>query len=239
MAGRPAPALPRTVEVAHGRAYARIPGVSPAAFSARRTATALARTGPPARDTPAVAAYGGHEPRGHARADPELAVERPLHCYAYVEAPFDVVTRLLAEDAVTLLQHATDDAAEQADELSHTLRAQVAGLEVSREVTIHVGAFEPVGVTRSLVPLRWEASKGRLLFPELTADLEVSAVVLDPPLTQVTVDGSYAPPLGVLGAGVDRLVLHRLAEATVHRFTHEVADGLRRRYEAMPEDERL
>jgi len=94
-------------------------------------------------------------------------------------------------------------------------------------------------VARSAVPLRWHAETGRLLFPALAADLEVSAVVLDPPLTQLTVTGSYQPPLGILGAGADRLLLHRLAEATVHRFTHEVADELRRRVEALPDDERL
>jgi hypothetical protein len=161
-------------------------------------------------------------------------VERPLHCYAYVEAPFDLVSQLLAEDAVGLLQHATEDAAEQAGTLSRTLRTGVAGFEVSRDVRIEVGEFTPAAVTRSVVPLRWHAEKGRLLFPQLTADLEVCAVVLDPPLTQITVSGSYAPPLGVLGAGADRLVLHRLAEATVHRFTHEVAEELRRRIEALP-----
>ena len=53
-------------------------------------------------------------------------MERPLHCYAYVEAPFDRISRLLAEDAAGVLQHATDDAAEQAGELSRTLRTEVA-----------------------------------------------------------------------------------------------------------------
>jgi hypothetical protein len=166
-------------------------------------------------------------------------VERPLHCYAYVEAPFDIVTRLLAEDTTAVLQRATDDAADQAGVLSRTLHVALAGLEVSKDVTIEVGDFQPIEVLRSVVPLRWHAEKGRLLFPELTATLEVSAVVLDPPLTQITVDGHYEPPLGVLGAGADALLLHRLAEATVHRFTNEVADSLRRRAEHLGEGERF
>jgi len=166
-------------------------------------------------------------------------VERQLHCYAYVEAPFDLVARLLAEDATAVLQEATDDAAEQAGTLSRTLSVEVGGFEVGRDVSIEVGEFEPRGITRSVVPLRWHAEKGRLLFPELAADMEVAALALDPPLTQLTVSGSYEPPLGVLGAGADRLLLHRLAEATVHRFTHDVADRLRRLVDALPEDERL
>jgi hypothetical protein len=166
-------------------------------------------------------------------------VERALHCYAYLEAPFDLLSRLLAEDAASVLQHATDDAAEQAGHLSRRLRVEVAGFEVGRDVSIEVGAFEPREVTRSIVPLRWHAERGRLLFPELRADLEIGAVVIDPPLTQITVRGSYEPPLGLLGAGADRMLLHRLAEATVHRFTHDVADQLRQRMEALPDDERL
>lgn len=166
-------------------------------------------------------------------------MERTLHCYAYVDAPFDLLSRLLAEDPVAVLQHATDDAVEQAGQLSRRLRVEVGGFEVGRDVTIEVGPFEPREVTRSLVPLRWRAERGRLLFPELRADLELSAVVVDPPLTQVTLRGSYEPPLGLLGAGADRMLLYRLAEATVHRFTHDVADQLRGRAEALPEDERL
>jgi hypothetical protein len=166
-------------------------------------------------------------------------VERALYCYAYIEAPFDLVSRLLAEHAPTLLQHATDDAAQQAGTLSRTLKVSVGGFEVGRDVVIQVGEFEPREVTRSVVPLRWHAESGRLLFPSLAADLEVSALTVDPPLTQISVSGTYEPPLGLLGAGADRLVLHRLAEATMHRFTHEVADEVRRQVEAIPEDERL
>lgn len=166
-------------------------------------------------------------------------MERALHCYAYLEAPFDVVSRVLADDAEGVLQQATDAAAEQAGELTGTLHVQVSGFDVCRQVSIEFGDFEPRGVTRSIVPLRWQAEQGRLLFPSMSANLEVSAVVIDPPLTQITVTGTYAPPLGLLGAGVDRLVLWRLAEATVHRFTHEVTDTLRRRIDALPEGERF
>ena len=166
-------------------------------------------------------------------------MERALHCYAYVEAPWDQVSRLLAEDSRAVLQHATLDAADQARQVSRTLRLDVAGFEVSKDVAIKVGEFVPREATRSVVPLRWRAERGRMLFPELAADLEVAAVSFDPPLTQLTVSGSYEPPLGLLGAGADRLMLHRLAEATIHRFIHEVADELRRLIDALPPDERF
>jgi hypothetical protein len=158
-------------------------------------------------------------------------VERTLHVYAYVEAPFDEVSHLLASDVAGVLQRATDESAEQAGTLSRKLRVAVGGFFVSNEVRIEVGDFEPRAVTRSVVPLRWHSAKGRLLFAQMSAELEVAAIVFDPPLTQLTVSGTYEPPLGALGAGADKLLLHRLAEATLHRFTHEVADELRRRLE--------
>jgi len=166
-------------------------------------------------------------------------VSRELYCYAYVEAPFELVTRLLAEDAAAVLQGATDDAADQADQLSHPLRVNVGGFGVSKDVEIELGRFEPREVTRSVVPLAWRASGSALLFPELRAELEVAAVSFDPPLTQVSVRGSYEPPLGAVGAGADRVLLGRLAEATLHRFTHEVADALRRKAEGLPPAERV
>ncbi len=162
-----------------------------------------------------------------------------LYVYAFVEAPFDLCIRLLAENAPKVLQHATDESAEQARVLSRPLEVEVAGFSVSHDVVIEVGEFEPRQLTSAVVPLRWHAETGRLLFPTMEAELEVSALVFDPPLTQVALCGRYEPPMGVIGAGADRLALNKLAEATVHRFLHEVADQLRRLVEAIPEDERL
>jgi len=166
-------------------------------------------------------------------------VSRELHVYAYVEAPFDLCSKLLAENAAQVFQQATDESAAQARGLSRTLELEVGGFSVSRDVVIEVGEFEPRQMTACIVPLRWHAESGRLLFPELSAELEVSALVLDPPLTQLTLEGTYEPPLGAIGAGADKLALGRLAEATVHRFIHDVADQLQRMVDAIPEDERL
>jgi hypothetical protein len=166
-------------------------------------------------------------------------VSRELHVYAYVEAPFDLCSKLLAEHTAKVFQQATDESAEQARVLSRTLELEVGGFSVSREVVIEVGEFEPRQMTACVVPLRWHAESGRLLYPELKAELEVASLAFAPPLTQLTLQGTYEPPLGALGAGADKLALGRLAEATVHRFVHEVADQLRRLVEAIPEDEHL
>lgn len=166
-------------------------------------------------------------------------MDRELHAYAYVDVPFELASRLFAENAEAVLQHATDDVAEEAGKLSRTLKVDLGGFEVSKDVEVLVGEFEPVELTRSTVPIRWRAQHGRLLFPTLHAQLDIVAVSLDPPLTQMVVEGTYEPPGGLLGAGADKLLLHRLAEATVYRFVHDVAMEVRDLVDRIPLDERL
>jgi hypothetical protein len=50
----------------------------------------------------------------------------------------------------------------------------------------------------------------------MSADLEV--VGLDAELTQLTFRGRYEPPLGAVGRQLDRLLMHRIAEASVRSF---------------------
>lgn len=162
-----------------------------------------------------------------------------LHAYAYVDVPFDLASRLFAENAEAVLQHATDDVAEEAGKLSRTLRVNVGGFDVSKDVTVVVGEFEPAQMTRSSVPIRWEAERGRLLFPTLEARLDIVALSLDPPLTMIELNGTYEPPMGAIGAGADKLLLHRMAEATIYRFVHDIAMELRDLVDELPPDERM
>jgi hypothetical protein len=166
-------------------------------------------------------------------------MSRELHAYAYVDVPFDLASRLFAENAQAVLQHATDDVTEEAGKLSRTLHVKLGGVDVAKDVEVLVGEFEPKELTRSAVPIRWRAERGRLLFPTLEARLEIAAVSFDPPLSQVMVNGTYEPPMGAIGAGVDKLVLHKVAEATMYRFVHDVAMELRDLVDAIPPDERV
>jgi hypothetical protein len=94
----------------------------------------------------------------------------------------------------------------------------VAGL--SKTVEIHSVSAYQRGVT-TVVPLRWMAT-GVLgsAFPVLDANLELAAVESG---TELLVLGSYLPPLGTLGAAVDRLVLHDVGQATVRCFAAQLA----------------
>ena len=42
----------------------------------------------------------------------------------------------------------------------------------------------------------------------------------------LAVSGAYRPPLGGLGAGLDRVLLHRVAQASIRAFTHQIGAAI-------------
>ena len=80
---------------------------------------------------------------------------------------------------------------------------------------------------RAGLALRWEV-RGLAggLFPVLDADLVLRPAAEDTSL--LVLEGTYRPPLGSLGAGIDRLVLHRVAQATVRNFLLRVSGTIAR-----------
>jgi hypothetical protein len=153
-------------------------------------------------------------------------MDRPLYAYAYADVAYDDAIALLAEDPEGLLQSATDVSVEHADTVVSNLHVQVGGFDLGRDVVIRLGAFDPVEQLRGVLPVHWEAADGQLLFPTVDATLEVAALSLAPPMVQVTLAGAYTPPLGRLGGAFDRAVAHRVAEAVIHRFVHDLAERL-------------
>jgi hypothetical protein len=75
------------------------------------------------------------------------------------------------------------------------------------------------------VGLRWEAAGTAVgLFPVLDANISISPAGDD--AAQLALAGSYRPPLGRLGAGLDRAIMHRVAAATMRCLLQSVAEAL-------------
>jgi len=73
--------------------------------------------------------------------------------------------------------------------------------------------------------VRWEAvGRGGALFPALDADITLTPAGEE--ATMLTVTGVYRPPLGGLGAGLDRAIMHQVAQATIRTFTHHIGSAL-------------
>ena len=79
------------------------------------------------------------------------------------------------------------------------------------------------------VGLRWEATgPAGSLFPILDADISISPVGEEgtdaaEQSARLALAGAYRPLLGRLGAGLDRVVLHRVATMTMRTLLHSVA----------------
>ena len=66
--------------------------------------------------------------------------------------------------------------------------------------------------------MRWEVTgPAGSLFPALDADIKLTPAGVD--ATMLAVCAAYRPPLGVLGVGLDRAVMHQAAEAMIWSFT--------------------
>jgi hypothetical protein len=79
---------------------------------------------------------------------------------------------------------------------------------------------------RLVVPMHWWAPGATRLFPHLDGDLEFAP--LGAKTSQITLMGSYDPPLGFVGRRADVLLLHRVAEASVRSFLVRVCRNLER-----------
>jgi hypothetical protein len=83
---------------------------------------------------------------------------------------------------------------------------------VTRDSTVTIG-------------MRWEAtgfSGG--LFPVLDANISVAAA--DGGTAVLSLEGTYRPPFGSLGAGLDKAMLNRVATATIRALLRDVASAL-------------
>ena len=86
---------------------------------------------------------------------------------------------------------------------------------------------EPYVADRTTVlPMRWEAvGPTARFYPALEARIGLTPV--EELTTVLSLLGSYRPPMGRLGAGLDRAALSRVATATIDTFVHELAAKLR------------
>jgi hypothetical protein len=122
----------------------------------------------------------------------------------------------LSRDAVAVFRSATKAASARADDVASALRVQIAGVEVQKDIVIAVRSVvekrnPALDTMVTHIVLEWEAAKSPRLFPLMRGELKVYALTATE--TQLVIDA-------VLGK--------KIAEASVHRFSSDVAAYLRR-----------
>lgn len=135
----------------------------------------------------------------------------------YVELPLpaDQVERALLDSEPGWLSAMAGEAQRHGDDLLGEVGVGPLGARLGRRVAIQLG--EPVRFpSMTSMPLVWEPVGLEGLLPRLDANLELGALGED--RTQLAISARYRPPLGVVGRTLDRVLLHRVAEATVKEF---------------------
>ena len=109
------------------------------------------------------------------------------------------------------------------DELLTTIGVGPLGPRLGRRVAIQLG--EPVCFpSMTSLPLTWEPVGLEGLLPRLEATIEVGSLGGD--RTQLAISARYRPPLGVAGQAVDRVLFHRVAEATLKDFLDRLGSAI-------------
>jgi hypothetical protein len=143
--------------------------------------------------------------------------------FVQVKAPYAMVRDRLLEPTPRWLTDGATAAYTEGERLFLTVSATGGEVTVRKRVQIDLGAAYVRG-EGLVVPLSWWATGAQRLFPTLDADLEL--MPLGPDQVMLTLMGRYEPPLGAVGRGLDRLVLHRIAETCVRSFLHRTAANL-------------
>jgi len=146
-----------------------------------------------------------------------------LHDYAFVPVPAERVCARIAADQGEWLTGIAASAAQEGESLRLRVGPRDSLPMLSETGTLNAGESKVSGET-TVVRLIWLANDSHGTFPVLNADLEV--VALNPEITELTFRASYEPSLSGVDQRTDRLVMHRVAEATVRSFMRHLADSL-------------
>ncbi len=149
-----------------------------------------------------------------------------VYYYTHIEQPFTASAALLGRDPGRWLPAPARAMADAVTpEWVVTLHAEGAMPQplADHPALVRLGPASQTSTTL-LRSIAWRSASAQLLTPVLEADLSLTS--LDGYGCQLSLMGSYRPPLAVAGAAGDRLLGHRVAEACVRRFVLELADRL-------------
>jgi hypothetical protein len=143
----------------------------------------------------------------------------------FIEVPLPAaqVERSLLASPSEWLSAVAGAAQERGDGLLAEVGVGPLGTRLRRRVQLRLGA--PVRFpSMTSLPLTWEPVGLEGLLPRLDASIELGSLGED--RTQLAISARYRPPLGAVGQVIDRILLHRVAEATVKDFLDQLGHAV-------------
>jgi hypothetical protein len=149
----------------------------------------------------------------------------------FLELPFaaDAIEAALLTSPEDWIPGLVEDASLHGETLLAEVGFDAPSGRIQKKVELEIGTPIRMGFS-TLLPIKWKAAGLARLFPVMEADIEIGGLGLE--RSQLSFNGRYRPPLSVLGQAVDRVLLHRVAEATMKDFLDRVAERLRERAQA-------
>ena len=146
-----------------------------------------------------------------------------LRTFVEIRVPPEAAAIVLRRLPQTLVESFAVEAIDHGRTVLAEVGFPVGGRRLGKQVEIELD--DPVETpSRTWMPLTWKPTGAEGLFPALEGELEAAPLGKD--LTQIGLSARYKPPFGMLGTTIDRMFLHRVAEATVQDFIQRVADGI-------------
>ena len=132
----------------------------------------------------------------------------------------------LAEPRLLAALPALDGLAEGAYRDGEARRhGSVPGHQVRAPAFVKLAVGTPTkGPGRLTSPAVMDRRGSTALFPKMDADLMLAT--LGPDASQLSLRGSYTPPMGAVGQALDRMLMHRVAESSVKGFVDRIADSI-------------
>ena len=143
----------------------------------------------------------------------------------YMELPLPArqVEHAMLDSPADWLSMVAGEAQRRGDHLLTEVGVGPLGPRLGRRVTIQIG--QPVRFpSMTSLPLTWEPIELEGMLPRLDANIELGA--LGEGRTQLAISARYRPPLGLVGRTVDRVLLHRVAEATLKDFLDRIGAAI-------------
>jgi hypothetical protein len=145
--------------------------------------------------------------------------------FVQIDRDYDEIKARVRADPRGLIATSAGAAYRQGERLSLRLTPLLGVPRLGK--TIDVDLAEPYErEDRLVIPMHWWAPGATRLFPHLDGDLEFAP--LGSKTSQITLMGSYDPPLGFVGRRADVLLLHHVAEASIRSFLIRVSQNLER-----------
>jgi hypothetical protein len=154
-----------------------------------------------------------------------LTDEMLIQDFVQIDRDFDEIRSRVRADPRGLIEASAGAAYRKGERLSLRLTPLLGVARLGK--TVDVDLAEPYErEDRLVVPMHWWAPGATRLFPHLDGDLEFAP--LGSKTSQITLMGSYDPPLGFIGRRADVLLLHRVAEMSIRSFLVRVSRNLAR-----------